>query len=154
MGGLAASRPGRPRRPYGALLPGAVTNIPPHWHFRVTPGLPHFRNVQTRHPPHKDGTNEITTTRIPHDRHACSDDLSTQTVVSGMASGSCYEIRVQGTLLDRHRTAWFDGLQVSSDGSQTVICGPAADQAALHGLPNNVGGLGLVLISVHQLDPK
>ena len=119
----------------------------------MTPGLPRLRNVQTRHPQRKDGTNEITTARIPHDRHASSDDLSTRTVVSGMAPGSCYEIRVQGTL-DRHWTAWFDGLQVSSDGSQTIICGPVADQAALHGLLNKMGGLGLVLISVRRLDPK
>ncbi len=71
-----------------------------------------------------------------------------------MAPGSRYEIRVQGEALDRRWTAWFDGLQVSSDGSQTVICGPVADQAALHGLLNKVCGLGLVLIPVRRLDPK
>jgi hypothetical protein len=63
-----------------------------------------------------------------------------------------YEIRVEG-ILDQHWTAWFEGLQVSSDGSQTVICGPVADQAALHGLLNKVCGLGLVLVSARRLDP-
>jgi hypothetical protein len=53
----------------------------------------------------------------------------------------------------RRWTAWFEGLQVSSDGSQTVICGPVADQAAVHGLLNKVCGLGLVLVSARRLDP-
>ena len=70
-----------------------------------------------------------------------------------MASGSRYEIRVLEAL-DQHWTAWFEGLRVSSDGSQTVICGPAADQAALHGLLDKICSLGLVLISVRQLDPE
>jgi hypothetical protein len=51
-------------------------------------------------------------------------------------------------------TAWFDGPQVSSDDSQTVICGPVAGQAALHGLLNKICGLRLVLISVHRPDPS
>jgi hypothetical protein len=44
-------------------------------------------------------------------------------------------------------------LQVSSDGSQTILSGPVADQPARHGLLNKVCGLGLVLISVRRLDP-
>jgi len=67
-------------------------------------------------------------------------------------AGSRYEIRVQG-VLDGRWAAWFEGLQVTDDGSQTVIAGPVADQAALHGLLNKIGGLGLVLISVRRLDP-
>lgn len=93
---------------------------------------------------------------MPHGQHAGTDDLpATQghTGVSGMASGSRYEIRVLEAL-DQHWTAWFEGLRVSSDGSQTVICGPAADQAALHGLLDKICSLGLVLISVRQLDPE
>jgi hypothetical protein len=64
--------------------------------------------------------------------------------MSGMAAGSHYEILVQG-VLDEHWTAWFGGLQVSSDSGQTVICGPVTDQAALHGLLTKVHDLGLVL---------
>jgi hypothetical protein len=66
-----------------------------------------------------------------------------------------YEIRLAGRL-DAHWTAWFDGLTVSheSDGT-TVISGPVADQAALHGLLQRVRDLGLPLISVAraELDP-
>jgi len=63
-----------------------------------------------------------------------------------------YEIRVEG-LLDSHWEAWFSGLQLKSDGAQTVISGLLRDQAALHGLLAKVRDLGLCLISVRRLDP-
>ncbi len=69
-----------------------------------------------------------------------------------MGLNSRYEIRVKG-VLDGRWTAWFEDLQVSSDGEETVISGPVADQAALHGLLNKVRDLGLFLISVRHLDP-
>lgn len=69
-----------------------------------------------------------------------------------MAGSARYEIQVNG-VLDRRWTDWFEGLEVDSDGSQTVISGEVADQAALHGLLNRVCDLGLVLISVHRFDP-
>jgi hypothetical protein len=62
-----------------------------------------------------------------------------------------YEIRVDGILDDRWAD-WFGGLQVSSDGTQTVIAGLLPDQPALHGLRARVRDLGLCLISVRQLD--
>lgn len=37
-----------------------------------------------------------------------------------------YEIRIEGVLGDRW-AAWFDGLQVESEGTQTVISGLLAD---------------------------
>ena len=64
-----------------------------------------------------------------------------------------YELRVQGVLDDRW-SAWFDGLQVSSDqAGQTTIAGTVADQAALHGLLTKIRDLGLPLLSVRRLDP-
>ena len=69
-----------------------------------------------------------------------------------MGLNSRYEIRVKG-ILDQRWTAWFEDLHVSSDGEETVICGPVADQAALHGLLTRVRDLGLFLISVRHLDP-
>ena len=66
---------------------------------------------------------------------------------------TCYELRVQGGL-DGRWSAWFEGLQVSSDDhGVTTIAGPVADQAALHGLLAKVRDLGLPLLSVRQLDP-
>jgi len=72
--------------------------------------------------------------------------------MSDTARSSRYEIRVEG-ILDPRWTAWFEGLAIGSDDSQTVISGPVADQAALHGLLNRVGDIGLVLISVRRLGP-
>jgi hypothetical protein len=70
---------------------------------------------------------------------------------SGPQSPRCYEIRVEG-ILDERWTAWFDGLQISSEGGQTVICGRLPDQPALHGVLAKVRDLGLSLICVRRLD--
>lgn len=64
-----------------------------------------------------------------------------------------YEIRLAGRLHERW-AAWFDGLSVvQSDDGTTVISGPIADQAALHGLLQRVRDLGLSLVSVERLEP-
>ena len=65
-----------------------------------------------------------------------------------------YEVRLQGHL-DARWAAWFDGLSLTreSDGT-TVIRGPIADQAALHGLLRKVNDLGLSLISVAEIQPS
>jgi hypothetical protein len=48
-----------------------------------------------------------------------------------------YEIRVAG-VLDGRWAAWFNGLQISGQGDETVIFGLLADQPALHGLLTKV----------------
>ena len=64
-----------------------------------------------------------------------------------------YELRVEG-VLDQRWSDWFDGLQISSEpGGVTVLSGPVADQAALHGLLAKVRDLALPLISVRRIDP-
>jgi hypothetical protein len=73
--------------------------------------------------------------------------------VSGGTPSAGYEIRVEG-VLDQRWTTWFEGLEIASDHSQTVISGPVPDQAALHGLLNRVCDLGLVIVSVRRLEPE
>jgi hypothetical protein len=64
-----------------------------------------------------------------------------------------YEIRVEG-VLDEHWSAWFDGMQITSEpAGVTVIAGPVTDQAALHGLLAKIRDLGLQLISVRRDEP-
>ena len=63
-----------------------------------------------------------------------------------------YEIRVEG-VLDSGWAAWFGGLHIERDDTQTVISGSLSDQSALHGLLTKIGDLGLCLISVRRLDP-
>ena len=60
-----------------------------------------------------------------------------------------YEIRVEGAL-GADWCAWFDGLQVVSQGAETTICGVIADQPALYGLLDRIRDLGLGLISVNR----
>jgi hypothetical protein len=71
--------------------------------------------------------------------------------VSACGGPAQYEIRVAG-VLDGRWAAWFDGLQISGQGEETVICGLVADQPALHGVLTKVRDLGLCLISVRRLD--
>jgi hypothetical protein len=61
-----------------------------------------------------------------------------------------YEIRLQGHL-DQHWSAWFDGLAISyeSDGS-TLLRGPLADEAALHGVLIKVRDLALPLLAMNR----
>ena len=64
-----------------------------------------------------------------------------------------YEIRVKGHL-DARWAAWFDGLSLTNDGDgTTAIRGPVVDQAALHGLLQRLGDLGVPLVSVTQVNP-
>jgi hypothetical protein len=70
----------------------------------------------------------------------------------GKTSAARYEITIKERL-DERWTDWFGGMTVThqSDGS-TILCGPVADQAALHGLLNGIRDLGLSLISVQRVD--
>lgn len=62
-----------------------------------------------------------------------------------------YEIRIAGHLSPQWMD-WFEGLTVSldEDGS-TLLTGPVADQAALHGLLKKIRDLGMILISVNRV---
>ena len=71
--------------------------------------------------------------------------------MSGPAMPERYEIRVEGVLHEGWST-WFEGLQVSPDGTQTVITGQLADQSALHGVLARIRDLGMRLISVRRMD--
>ena len=66
-------------------------------------------------------------------------------------SSSRYEICIKGHLSSRG-AARFDGMTLTArDDGTTVIEGPVVDQAALHGLLNKLGDLGLPLLSVAQV---
>jgi hypothetical protein len=64
-----------------------------------------------------------------------------------------YEIRLEGHLDDRW-SVWFgDAVITLEDNGDTLLTGPVADQAALHGLLKKVRDLGLPLLSVNFIKP-
>jgi hypothetical protein len=64
------------------------------------------------------------------------------------SSPAVYDIRLQGEL-DASWTEWLGGLEVQwgHDGT-TILTGPLADQAALHGILARIRDLGIPLIGV------
>ena len=71
----------------------------------------------------------------------------------GLSDTGHYEIRIGGRLAP-HWAPWFDGMDLTAaDDGTTVLSGPVADQAALHGVLTRIRDLGLALVSVTRLDP-
>ena len=64
-----------------------------------------------------------------------------------------YQIRLKGHL-GREWTDWFGGLTITlEEDGNTLLSGPVADQAALHGLLKKVRDVGLPLLSVNSVEP-
>jgi hypothetical protein len=61
----------------------------------------------------------------------------------------CYEIRISG-LLDGMLLGAFPDLSAQASGTETVLTGPLADQAALYGLLAQIEALGLELLEVRR----
>lgn len=61
-----------------------------------------------------------------------------------------YEIRVRGRVTPP-LLARFEGLQSQVEPVETVLHGPLADQAALHGVIDLVRALGLELVEVRKI---
>ncbi len=64
-----------------------------------------------------------------------------------------YRVRLKGQL-GSEWAEWFEGLAVTlEDDGSTLLTGPLADQAALHGLLKKIRDLGMPLISVCPVEP-
>lgn len=62
-----------------------------------------------------------------------------------------YEIRVEG-VLGESWGAWFNDVNVITEGDHTVLQGPLVDEAAVFGVLDRVRDLGVRLVSVQRLD--
>lgn len=65
-----------------------------------------------------------------------------------------YTIRVQGHL-DQQWAEWLEGLTITHAADHTtVLQGPLADEAALHGVLSKIRDLTLTLLSVNRMAAK
>lgn len=63
-----------------------------------------------------------------------------------------YTIRLEGHLASRW-SEWLEGLTVAhTESGETILSGPLADQAALHGVLARIRDLGLPLLAVSRLE--
>jgi hypothetical protein len=77
----------------------------------------------------------------------------TLTSMSDHEEPQLYEIRVKGHL-DARWASQFEGLTITlEEDGNTLLSGPVADQAALHGLLKKVRDFGFSLVSVNQAQP-
>ena len=64
-----------------------------------------------------------------------------------------YRIKLKGHL-DPHWSDWFEQMVISTEGGETILTGPVADQAALHGLLTRIRDLNLTLLAVERIEPE
>ncbi len=62
-----------------------------------------------------------------------------------------YKIKIGGLLEARWRV-WFEDLEMSHEGNDTVLTGYVQDQSALHGVLNRIRDLNFLLISVNRVN--
>ena len=66
---------------------------------------------------------------------------------------SRYEFRVRGRLAERLLSS-FDGFDAEIQPVETILSGEVTDQAALHGVLEQIESLGLELVEVRQVEPR
>ena len=76
---------------------------------------------------------------------------NTDTAVENQSYPETYEICLKGHL-DARWASWFEGMTFTlTEEGDTLLTGPVADQAALHGLLKKVRDLGMPLLAVCQI---
>ena len=52
-------------------------------------------------------------------------------------------------ILDKERMDWFDYMEISYEGNNTILSGIIRDESHLHGVLNKIRDLNLKLVSVN-----
>jgi hypothetical protein len=74
--------------------------------------------------------------------------------VGSIHTPAFYEIRVKGHI-SASWSSWFEGLDLRHEESgETVLSGPLADEAALHGVLAKIRDLGLPLVEMKRKDQR
>ena len=63
------------------------------------------------------------------------------------------KIKIKGHL-DQKWEDWFDGMEISYDGDNTIITGIMKDEAHMRGILNRIMDLNLVLLSVNSAEDE
>lgn len=58
------------------------------------------------------------------------------------------KIKVEGRL-DSKWQDWFEGMEISYEGDNTILTGTVLDESYLHGILNRIRDLNLKLISIN-----
>ena len=58
------------------------------------------------------------------------------------------EIKIEGHLNENWKD-WFDGVEISYEGNNTILTGNKKDETFVHGILNQIRDLNLKLISVN-----
>jgi hypothetical protein len=62
-----------------------------------------------------------------------------------------YQIELEGRL-EAHWSNWFNGMSISyTEAGDTLLSGPIADQAALHGILAKARDLGVALVALRRI---
>jgi len=64
-----------------------------------------------------------------------------------------YRIKLKGQL-DHGWSDWFEEMAISCEGGETILKGPVADQAALHGLLILIRDLNLTLLLLERIESE
>jgi len=67
--------------------------------------------------------------------------------------GEKTKIEVQGHL-DKKWKNWFEGMNISYEGNNTILSGQVKDEAFMHGILNLIRDLNLKLISVNRMEEE
>jgi len=79
-----------------------------------------------------------------------AENKSPTPVVNDNDASVSYEIKIKGSL-DKHWSDWLGGLEICQDKhGNSLLSGIVPDQAALHGILNQIRDLGVTLISVES----